>query len=378
MLCYGTFGFGYIVPATFLPAMAQQLVPDPLVFGLTWPLFGLAAALSVAAAARWLPGWPRRRVWALAQGTMALGTALPLATQALWALAASAVLVGGTFMVATMAGLQLAREQLPCQPDAAAGPDDRRLRGRADRGPSSGSCPRPRQLGRLGCPGLGQRCGHRAAGAHGGVAMARRRTLPLNPEAIPMNPAPSMTSVLSFPEAGLPERLGPPATLDAAQQEAADELINGPRRGVYGPFRPLLHRPPLLRAVAKVGETLRYEGTLDAALREWTICVVARELSNVFEWDMHLPLAAAAGVPTAALAALDAGQPSPDDLRADLALARTVARELIGQHRLSDETYSDALKQWGEPTMVELLTLVGYFAMVCWLMNVARTPGPAT
>ena len=37
VLCYGAFGFGYIVPATFLPAMAQQLVSDPLVFGLTWP-----------------------------------------------------------------------------------------------------------------------------------------------------------------------------------------------------------------------------------------------------------------------------------------------------------------------------------------------------
>ncbi len=193
-----------------------------------------------------------------------------------------------------------------------------------------------------------------------------------------MNPAPSAISAPSFPEAGLPERVGPPATLDAAQREAADELVNGPRGGVHGPFRPLLHRPPLLRAVAKVGETLRYEGTLDAALREWTICVVARELSNVFEWEMHRPLAAAAGVPTAALAALEAEEPSPDDLRADLALARAVARELVGQHRLSDGTYSAALERWGEPTMVELLTLVGYFAMVCWLMNVARTPGPAT
>lgn len=116
VLCYGSFGFGYIVPATFLPAMAQQQVSDPLVFGLTWPLFGLAAVLSVAAAASWLSDWPRRRVWALAQATMALGTALPLATQALWALATSAVLVGGTFMVATMAGLQLARERLPSNP----------------------------------------------------------------------------------------------------------------------------------------------------------------------------------------------------------------------------------------------------------------------
>ena len=193
-----------------------------------------------------------------------------------------------------------------------------------------------------------------------------------------MKSVPSMTSSRAFPEAGQPERLGPPATLDAAQREAADELIHGPRGGVYGPFRPLLHRPPLLRAVAKVGETLRYEGTLDAALREWTICVVARELSNVFEWDMHLPLAAAAGVPAAALSALDSDQASPPDLRADLALARTIASELIRLHRLSDETWAEARRLWGEPTVVELLTLVGYFAMVCWLMNVSRTPGPAT
>ncbi len=116
VLCYGTFAFGYIVPATFLPAMARQQVDDPMVFGLTWPLFGLAATLSVSAAARWLSAWPRRRVWALAQGVLGLGTALPLVTQALWSLALSAVLVGGTFMVVTMAGLQLIRDRVPENP----------------------------------------------------------------------------------------------------------------------------------------------------------------------------------------------------------------------------------------------------------------------
>jgi 4-carboxymuconolactone decarboxylase len=191
-----------------------------------------------------------------------------------------------------------------------------------------------------------------------------------------MSAAPSTSSARPFPESGQAERLGLPAALDAAQQAAADELINGPRKGVYGPFRPLLHRPPLLRAMAKVGETLRFEGTLDAALREWTICVVARELSNVFEWDMHHPLALAAGVPPAALAALDAGEGSPAELRADLALARTLVGELIAGHRLGDESYAAAVRTWGEPTLVELLTLIGYFAAVCWLMNVARTPGP--
>ena len=116
VLCYGAFGFGYIVLATFLPAMARQQVSDPLVFGLTWPLFGAAAALSVAAVTTWLRKWPRIEVWALAQGVMAMGTLVPLATRALWALAISAVLVGGTFMVTTMAGLQLARERVPDNP----------------------------------------------------------------------------------------------------------------------------------------------------------------------------------------------------------------------------------------------------------------------
>jgi 4-carboxymuconolactone decarboxylase len=54
-----------------------------------------------------------------------------------------------------------------------------------------------------------------------------------------------------------------------------------------------------------------------------------------------------------------------------------MTREVIGQHRLTDATYSAAVDRWNEKTVVELLTLIGYFAMVCWLMNVARTPGPA-
>jgi len=193
-----------------------------------------------------------------------------------------------------------------------------------------------------------------------------------------MNSNPSKNSVRPFPETNQPERLGPPTTLDAPQQQAARELIEGPRGGVYGPFRPLLHCPALLRSVAKVGETLRFDGKLEPALREWTICVVARELANVFEWDMHFPLAAAAGVPASALAALDAGEPSPADLRADFMLARAVAGEIVTQHRLRETTYAAAVEQWNEPLLVEMITLVGYFAMVCWLMNVARTPATTT
>ena len=50
VLCYGVFGFGYILPATFLPALARQMTDEPRVFGLVWPLFGAAAAASTQVA----------------------------------------------------------------------------------------------------------------------------------------------------------------------------------------------------------------------------------------------------------------------------------------------------------------------------------------
>src|SRR5580765_222659 len=51
VVCYGIMGFGYILPATFLPVLARSVVDDPRVFGLAWPIFGATAALSTLVAA---------------------------------------------------------------------------------------------------------------------------------------------------------------------------------------------------------------------------------------------------------------------------------------------------------------------------------------
>jgi MFS family permease len=104
---YGAFGFGYIVPATFLPAMARELIDDPIVFGWAWPVFGLAAAASTLAVVRYATS--NRSLWIAAQITMALGVAAPVAIAGLPGIALSALLVGGTFMVITMAGMREAQ-----------------------------------------------------------------------------------------------------------------------------------------------------------------------------------------------------------------------------------------------------------------------------
>lgn len=107
--CYGAFGFGYIIPATFLPALARRFIADPSLFGWAWPVFGTAAAISTFAAARWLHAVDDRRLWAVAHVLMAAGVVLPVLWPSLAAVLVAAFLVGGTFMVVTMAGLREAR-----------------------------------------------------------------------------------------------------------------------------------------------------------------------------------------------------------------------------------------------------------------------------
>jgi predicted MFS family arabinose efflux permease len=109
VVCYGIFGFGYIVPATFLPAMARQEIRDPLVFGWSWPLFGAAAAVSTLAIAFVPRTIDSRWQWAASQALLAVGVALPALRPGLFAIMLAALLVGGTFLVITMLGMQEAR-----------------------------------------------------------------------------------------------------------------------------------------------------------------------------------------------------------------------------------------------------------------------------
>lgn len=108
-LCYGAFGYGYIIPATFLPALAREVITSPAIFGWIWPVFGAAAAISTALAVRFFPGHSPRRLWAYGQWVLAIGVIAPVLATNLYVLLFSALCVGGTFMVITMAGVQEAR-----------------------------------------------------------------------------------------------------------------------------------------------------------------------------------------------------------------------------------------------------------------------------
>ena len=117
-------GFGYILPATFLPAFAREVVDDPQLFGLAWPVFGVAAALSTIATARRFGHANRLRVWAVGHLLMAAGVILPSVWLAPVTIAIAALLVGSTFMVVTMIGMQEAPGASAGQPHGVSRSDD--------------------------------------------------------------------------------------------------------------------------------------------------------------------------------------------------------------------------------------------------------------
>lgn len=107
--CYGISGFGYIIPATFLPAQARVILGDTPLFGLAWPVFGIASAAMVFFAGLLCARWGRIRIWMIAHLVMALGVAIPTFWPGLTGIIVAALCVGGTFAAVSLIAIQHAQ-----------------------------------------------------------------------------------------------------------------------------------------------------------------------------------------------------------------------------------------------------------------------------
>ncbi len=160
-----------------------------------------------------------------------------------------------------------------------------------------------------------------------------------------------------------------------AQQRAADELVQGRRGALFGPFVPLLRSPELLARAQRLGEYLRYDSALPARLRELAILVTARHFRQAYEWHVHAPAAAGAGLASTVLAEIAAGR-RPRSLQTDEAVVHDFCLELHSTHVVRDETYAAALALLGEQGVVDLCGVCGYYGLLALVMNAAQTPLP--
>ena len=167
----------------------------------------------------------------------------------------------------------------------------------------------------------------------------------------------------------------PMSEMDAAQRKAAEALIAGPRKGVFGPFIPLLRSPELMDRLQRVGEYLRFDNAIPARLNELAIAITAHHVENAFEWAVHRPLAIKNGVAEATMDAVSRAE-RPHEMPADDALVHDFVVELLSTHFVSDALYDAARERFGERGVVDLVATVGYFIAISLVMNVAGTPAP--
>ena len=171
-----------------------------------------------------------------------------------------------------------------------------------------------------------------------------------------------------------PDRLPPiaPELWSQAQREQAEAMIAGPRGAVVAPFVPLLRSPELAGHVQRLGAHVRYRSSLGVRLTELAILVTASEWQQSVEWTIHAPIAEREGVPRTLIDAL-ARRERPAAMADDEAAVYDVSIELHRERKIADATWARALASFGEPGVVDLMAINGYYALLAMVMNGART-----
>jgi 4-carboxymuconolactone decarboxylase len=178
-----------------------------------------------------------------------------------------------------------------------------------------------------------------------------------------------------------------PQQLDESQAEVYATIVGGPRNGgpfaltddagvLRGPFNAMLYAPSVGLALQELGSTLRYRTSLDARTREIAILVVAAHWQSRFEQYAHEAVGRQCGITEAEIAALRAGDPLALADQREQAV-HDVARALVVERDLDDEAFAAARQALGEATLVELSTLVGYYALLALQLRVFRVDAPA-
>ena len=155
--------------------------------------------------------------------------------------------------------------------------------------------------------------------------------------------------------------------VDEESQHIFDSIATS-RGRVSGPFSVLLNSPEVAGRAAHLGAYIRFESTLSPAERELAIITTAREFDCAFEWAAHATLAQQAGVRDAAIEAIANGG-ELSELTDDEALIVGYGREILRNHRVSDDTFTAAKSRFGEQGITELTATFGYYGMLACALN---------
>lgn len=158
----------------------------------------------------------------------------------------------------------------------------------------------------------------------------------------------------------------PEVTLEnanAEQRRVIESITGGPRGGLRGPFKVMLHSPGLADGVQSLGGFLRFGTSLKPRISELAIIITGRHLSARVEWVSHARLAREGGLGEDVIQAI-LERRRPVFKNADEEATYELVTELQHHHQVSDVTFQNAVKHFGVPGTCELVGVTGYYTMV--------------
>ena len=162
------------------------------------------------------------------------------------------------------------------------------------------------------------------------------------------------------------------------EQRALTESIRSGPRGQFklaGPFAVYLHAPAFGELAQKLGGHLRFKTSVPGRLSEFAILLTAQHWKAQYEWAMHVPMAEKRGVKPQTIRDIQAGRAPKSAPRDELAIY-AFAKELYAKRRVSNATYARVHKFIGDTGIVELIGILGYYALISMTLNVFRMPLP--
>jgi 4-carboxymuconolactone decarboxylase len=166
--------------------------------------------------------------------------------------------------------------------------------------------------------------------------------------------------------------------LDPAQHALIEAIRSGPRgkdAEIRGPFAVFLHAPGFGDLAQRLGGHCRLRTSVPPRLSEFAILVTARFWQAQYEWFAHARIAERAGVKPQTIRELRAGR-APKSAAKDERAIYDFISELYHKRRVGDRTYMRVNAILGNTATVELVGILGYYALVSMLLNVFRAPLP--
>jgi 4-carboxymuconolactone decarboxylase len=168
-----------------------------------------------------------------------------------------------------------------------------------------------------------------------------------------------------------------PDHFTAEQRALAESIKSGPRGQfkLAGPFAVYLHATAYGELAQKLGGYLRYKTSVPPRLSEFAILVTAQHWKAQYEWAAHSVIAEKQGVKPETIRALQAGRVPKSAPRDEMAVY-AFAKELYGKRRVRTATFNRVKKILGATGTVELVGILGYYALVSMTLNTFMMPLP--